>query len=75
MDECDLYELSVGFETMTTTWTCQDGHEEHMTEDLGDLADREQVMRVEDDIYCGGCRRTANGERCGKRVMCREVFK
>ncbi len=42
---------------MRTTWTCTDGHVESMIEDLGDPADREQVMRVEDEIRCGGCRK------------------
>lgn len=41
---------------MTTTWTCPNGHVETMKEDLGDPADREQVMRVEEEIRFGGCR-------------------
>lgn len=53
---------------MTTTWTCPDGHVESMSEDLGDPADREQVMRVEDEIRCGGCRHKIDGKTCDKRV-------
>lgn len=51
---------------MTTTWTCQDGHVERMSEDLGDPADREQVRRVEREIYWNGCRAQIGSGCCGK---------
>jgi|WetSurMetagenome_2_1015567.scaffolds.fasta_scaffold213387_4 hypothetical protein len=63
-------------ELMTTTWVCSDGHSESVTEDLGDPADRQLVMRAEEDIFHGGCRRLLGDsdlscwmrKRCGKKT-------
>lgn len=51
----------------TNTWTCINGHAEKAAQDLGDPADAEQINRLADDIYFGGCRSKVNGKRCGKR--------
>jgi hypothetical protein len=54
---------------MTTTWACSAGHVERESEDLGDPADRERVMRSNDEIRFGGCRVEVDGARCGRRCL------
>jgi hypothetical protein len=41
---------------LTTTWTCLSGHVEQASEDLGDPADHELVMRRDAAIRASGCR-------------------
>jgi hypothetical protein len=54
---------------MTTTWVCSAGHVERESEDLGDPADRERVMRSSDETRLGGCRVEVAGARCGRRCF------